>query len=79
MAQLRTIAQQNEALSEQLNLTAADVATKQKALADAQTAAVAAAAQYARQRSLLAATFTAQYEADPSFGRTGALLNSTVE
>jgi cell wall-associated NlpC family hydrolase len=76
LSQLRVIAQQNEALSEQLNLTAADVATKQKALADAQTAAVAAAAQYSRQRSLLAATFTAQYEADQSFGQTGALLNS---
>lgn len=75
-AQLRTLAEQNEQLSEQLNLVIADVATKQKALAAAQTAAAAAAAEYAKQRALLTATFTAQYEGGGSFSRTGALLNS---
>jgi peptidoglycan DL-endopeptidase CwlO len=76
-AQLRTIAEQNEQLSEQLNLVIADVAAKQKALATAQTAAAAAAADYATQRALLTATFTAQYEGGSSFSRTGALLNSS--
>jgi cell wall-associated NlpC family hydrolase len=75
-AQLRTLAEQNEQLSEQLNLVIADVATKQKSLAAAQTAAAAAAADYAKQRALLTATFTAQYEGGGSFSRTGALLNS---
>jgi cell wall-associated NlpC family hydrolase len=79
LAQLRTIAQNNEQLSEQLNLLTADVATKQQALATAQTTATAANAEYARQRALLAATFTAQYEAGASFGRTGALLNSSSD
>ena len=76
-AQLRTIAQQNEQLSEQLNLVVADVAAKQQALTAAQAAAPAAAADYAKQRSLLTATFTAQYEGGSSFSRTGALLNSS--
>jgi cell wall-associated NlpC family hydrolase len=76
-AQLRTIAQQNEAISEQLNLVIADVAAKKQALASAQTAALQAAAEYAKQRSLLSATFTAEYEGGSSFSQTGALLNST--
>jgi len=76
-AQLRTVAEQNEQLSEQLNLVIADVATKQKALAAAQVVAATDAAEYAKQRQLLTATFTAQYEGGSSFSRTGALLNST--
>jgi cell wall-associated NlpC family hydrolase len=76
-AQLRTIAQQNEQLSEQLNLAVADVAAKQTALAAAQTAATNAATEYAKQRALLAATFTAQYEGSTNFSQTGALLNSS--
>ena len=78
-AQLRTIAQQNEQVSEKLNLVIADVAAKQQALTAAQAAAAAAAAEYARQRALLTATFTAEYEAGASFSRTGALLNSASD
>jgi cell wall-associated NlpC family hydrolase len=78
-AQLRTIAQQNEQISEQLNLVVADVAAKQQSLAAAQSAAASAAAQYAKERALLAATFTAQYEGGGSFSRTGALLNSSSD
>jgi cell wall-associated NlpC family hydrolase len=78
-AALRTTAQKNEQLAEQLNLVIADVATKQKALAAAQSTATAAAAEYAKQRLLLTATFTAQYEGGSSFSRTGALLNSSSD
>ena len=78
-AQLRTIAQQNEQVSEQLNLVIADVAAKQQALTAAQATAAAAAAEYARQRALLTATFTAEYEGGASFSRTGALLNSASD
>jgi peptidoglycan DL-endopeptidase CwlO len=79
VAQLRDIAQQNEQLSEQLNLAAADVVAKQAAVAAAQTKAAAAAADYASQRTALVSSFTAQYEGDLSFGRTGALLNSSSD
>jgi peptidoglycan DL-endopeptidase CwlO len=77
LTQLRTIAQQNEQLGEQLNQMSADVATKQQALALARTNANTAAANYADQRSQLTATLTAQYEAGSTFSRTGALLNSS--
>ena len=76
LTQLRTIAQQNEQLGEQLNQMSADVAAKQQALALARTNANTAAANYADQRSQLTATLTAQYEAGSTFSRTGALLNS---
>jgi cell wall-associated NlpC family hydrolase len=77
LTQLRTIAQQNEQLGEQLNQMSADVTAKQQALALARTNANTAAANYADQRAQLAATLTAQYEASSTFSRTGALLNSS--
>jgi cell wall-associated NlpC family hydrolase len=77
LTQLRTIAQQNEQLGEQLNQMSADVVAKQQALALARTNANTAAANYADQRAQLTATLTAQYEAGSTFSRTGALLNSS--
>jgi peptidoglycan DL-endopeptidase CwlO len=77
LTQLQTIAQQNEHLSEQLNLVDADIASKHHTLAVAQADARAADANYATQRTQLAATFAAQYEGGSSFSQTGALLNSS--
>ena len=76
-AKLTALSQQNEALSEQLNLAIADVAIKQQTLAAAQLTAEQSAATYQDTRTLLTATMTAQYEGATNFSRTGALLTST--
>ncbi|MCU1659784.1 MAG: hypothetical protein JWO57_4440 [Pseudonocardiales bacterium] len=73
--QLGELALRNTQLVEKYNQAQVEVASKQHAADDAQQAATAALAAFARGRSMLSATIAAQYEGG-SFSATGALLSS---
>lgn len=74
-AKLATLSHQNEVLDEQYNKASDEVAARQKAADAAQRAALRAAADFDRARTVLRQTITQEYEA-PSFSNAGALLNS---
>ncbi len=74
-SKLREIAQQNEALSEQINAATISLAAKQAAYDTAQGVANNAAAEFAAARETLRTLLATQYEG-PAFSSTGALLNS---
>lgn len=74
-AKLAKLSHQTEVLDEQYNKATADVAARQKAADAAQRAALRAAADFNRARTVLRETITQEYEA-PSFSNAGALLTS---
>lgn len=75
VAQLDSLANKTEALTEQFNATQVDVRAKQRAAGRAQDQAVRAAASYQAARAILVQTAVAAYEGIPA-SRTAALLSS---